>query len=90
MSRYGPRPVVIDAVLWSGDNYATEVVPLLTGMDHYVIRGSDVVIGRDFATRVSARVGDWIVKDVEGQFHVYEPAIFQATYEPADTPKETA
>lgn len=36
-----------------------------------------------------ARVGDWIIRGVQGEFYPYKPDIFAAMYEPA-TPSHAA
>ena len=33
--------------------------------------------------QMKARVGDWIIKGVQGEFYPCKPGIFAATYEPA-------
>lgn len=35
---------------------------------------------------MTARPGDWIVKDVTGEFYPVKPDIFAKTYEPEDEP----
>lgn len=33
---------------------------------------------------MSASVGDWIIKGIEGEFYPCKPEIFEATYEPVE------
>lgn len=33
---------------------------------------------------MTAKIGDWIIKGVAGEFYPCKPEIFEATYEPAD------
>jgi hypothetical protein len=85
-ARYRKRPVVIDAFEYTGDN-AREVLAWAEGS---VRRGEDA----DGETRLvidtkegvlSARVGDFIVRGVEGEYYPCAPRIFAATYEPAES-----
>jgi hypothetical protein len=90
--KYRKKPVVIDAVQWTGANLE-EVMPFfgdfskLPNPDGYVEPG----IGHcppegtlDIPTlegTMTARAGDWIIKGVKGEFYPCKPDIFEATYE---------
>lgn len=36
--------------------------------------------------KMTADVGDWIIRGVKGEFYPCKPDIFEATYEPAEEP----
>jgi hypothetical protein len=78
------KPVVIEAMQWTGDNGA-EVQAFLGGdrapMGGWV-KGMYVDIGTLEGLMV-ASIGDWIIKGVKGEFYPCKPDIFAATYEQA-------
>lgn len=91
MSEYRKKPVVIEAVKWTGDNLR-EIIDF-TGLhpsankwtwDEYaaVVREDGLKIftleGSHMAT-----VGDMIIKGVQGEFYPCKPDIFAATYDQA-------
>lgn len=88
--RYRKKPVVIDAIQWTGDNL-NAVLAFCVGDAAYELmaRGNaELVIstledGEGTAKHVASR-GDYIIKGVKGEFYPCKPDIFAATYEPAD------
>lgn len=95
MARFRKKPVVVDAILWDGQNVAA--VWELLGDDKlpsapdsaYVNPGLGHVpaLGTlDIPTlegTMTAQPGDWIIKGVEGELYPCKASIFDATYEPA-------
>lgn len=95
--KYRKKPVVIEAVLWTGDNLK-EVIAF-TGLHpsakkwtwkeyESVVReqGLRIFTLEDGpAQQVShfASVGDYIIRGVKGELYPCKPDIFAATYEPA-------
>jgi len=83
--KYRKKPVVIDAIQFTGDN-STEVGDFLGG-PHAVghMFDSDTTKGLTITTLEGehhASVGDFIIKGVQGEFYPCKPDIFAATYEP--------
>lgn len=94
--KFRKKPVVIEAVQWTGDNLR-EVIAF-TGRhrsaeswtwEHFedVVRKDGLRIftledGGDVAKHF-ASVGDWIIKGVKGEFYACKPDIFWRTYERA-------
>ncbi|MBA7659490.1 hypothetical protein ES703_67471 [subsurface metagenome] len=87
VQRFRKKPVVVEAIEWTGDNFDevkkfvgdcalhTElttivVLPYFTGGLNTLPEGSRVV------------AGEWIVKDVMGEFYPCSKDIFDALYEP--------
>jgi hypothetical protein len=88
---YRKKPVVIEAIQWTGDNLAEikafmepqlsalrctwgeefELFSLTEGLKIYTFEGP-----------LRASVGDWIIKEIDGEFSLCEPNIFELTYEP--------
>ncbi len=77
MAKYRKKPVVIDAVKWTGTNLGD-----LTDFMHdaYSVDGEKIEIHTCEGV-MTADVGDWIIKGVEGEFYPCKPSIFKATYE---------
>lgn len=98
VKRYMKRPVVVEAIQWTGDNLR-EVIEF-TGRHESakdwsweqfesVVRGEGLRIftledGGDVAKHF-ASVGDWIIKGVKGEFYPCKPDIFEMTYVETDS-----
>lgn len=78
MPRYRKRPVVIDAVQFTGTNLAeiTEFIGEEPPTRHH---GLMIVT---LEGELFASPGDWIIRGVQGEFYPCKPEIFDATYEP--------
>ena len=84
MTRYRKKPVVIEAVQWTGEN-ADEIVTFACPAAMLFPEGMRIKT-LESATDESllANVGDWIIRGVKGEFYPCKPDIFAATYEPAE------
>lgn len=81
MGKFRKRPVVIEAVQYSGANLA-EVMDFM-GED-IPVRDADIslpVFINTLEGTMSAMPGDFIIKGVRGEFYPCKPDIFAATYE---------
>ncbi len=88
ITRYRKKPVVIDAVLNTG-----EWAPILAWLDSvgYLVpflgepaiqRSRDGVIRiKTLEGTMRADLGDWIIRGVQGEFYPCKPGIFEATYD---------
>ena len=83
--KFRKKPVVIDAIQWTGDNIE-EIGEFLAGV-HWATAGRNpVILTREGDMTVSPN--DWIIKGVAGEFYPCKPDIFTATYDPeAPAPK---
>ena len=79
--KFRKRPVVIDAVIWTGKNIS-EISKFMGGSIHYM-KNDDLFIGTLEGDH-KANIGDWIIKGVKGEFYPCKPEIFIKTYERAD------
>lgn len=86
MPKFRKKPVVIEAVQWNGTNH------LIT---ETFMKGSGAYLDRDASPLgvikiptlegvMDARVDDWIIKGVSGEFYPIKEPIFLLTYEPVD------
>ena len=96
MEKYRKKPVVIEAVQWTGENLAE--VLAFTGKhpdwdkwfdsfeqyEDYVRVDGSVFKIKTLEGTMAASPGDWIIKGVNGEFYPCKPDVFAATYEEAD------
>ena len=79
MTKYRKKPVVIDAIRYTGDNileikqFAKNKIWTNTGYSHLTIPTLEGDHKCD--------VGDWIIKGIKGEFYPVKNDIFEATYE---------
>lgn len=83
--KFRKKPVVIDAILWTGTNLV-EALQFVTTGD--VGKSDDRFVIKTLEGDMSAAPGDWIIRGVQGEFYPCKPDIFAATYEPVDTDQE--
>ncbi|AXC36466.1 hypothetical protein HOT57_gp22 [Pseudomonas phage phCDa] len=92
MKKFVKKPVVIEAVLWTGQNLH-EVISFTDGTPDL---SSSMAVDKwgDYESLVareglkiytlegamSASVGDWIIKGVQGECYPCKPDIFEQTY----------
>lgn len=78
------KPVVIEAVQWTGLNYREVYALYDPDGDKDALRGE---FGSLFIPTLEGEMradpGDWIVRGVKGEFYPVKPDIFEETYEPA-------
>lgn len=94
--RYRKKPVVIDAIQWTGDNLRDVICftdgPPDTRTNHAGMMWEkyEDLVQRDglkiytLEGTMNANIGDYIIKGVKGEFYPCKPDIFAATYDPAD------
>ena len=81
MSKFRKKPVVIDAIQWTGDN--REEIDEFMGESRRKIPGNGLQI-YTLEGIMDASVGDYIIKGVKGEFYPCKPDIFEMTYEPVE------
>lgn len=82
MPKYRKKPVVIEAVQWIISN-AEEVREFSKNNDCEVVVKEDMgVVTIDTMEGVmTAFIGDWIIKGVQGELYPCRPDIFEMTYD---------
>lgn len=78
---YRKKPVVIEAVQWTGENHA-EMCEFINPEVFEIIPRVGLVI-RTLEGDHHASPGDYIIKGVNGEFYPCKPDIFAKTYESA-------
>ena len=90
--KYRKKPVVIEAVQWTGKNHR-EMYDFLEGkpdgyieafgknfyIDHDKVYGGLII--KTLEGEHIASIGDYIIKGVQGEFYPCKPDIFEQTYE---------
>lgn len=92
MAQFRKKPVVIDAVQWTGDNLreVIDFAGLHPSAEKWTWAEYEAVVARDglkiftLEGPMMATPGDWIIKGVKGEFYPCKPDIFAATYESVD------
>lgn len=81
VKKYRKRPVVIEALEWTGQNEEEINKFIPPHIRVYETDGLYIVTleGNHFATK-----GDFIIKGVAGEFYPCKPDIFAKTYEPVE------
>ena len=87
MKKYRKLPVVIEAIQFTGtkenSHDITEFIKgglfFPTKMPKY-----ERLVITTLEGEMTARVGDWIIKGVKGEFYPCKPDIFEKTYEEVD------
>ena len=86
-AKYRKKPVVIDAIQWTGNNWPDVcgfIQDLCGNMQKYVVAPETNSIAIEtLEGTMTASVGDWIIRGVKGELYPCKPDIFEATYEAA-------
>lgn len=84
--KYRKKPVVIDAMQYGPYTAPTlELIEFLQGTS--ASWGPEGITIPTLEGNHLARVGDWIIKGVAGEYYPCKPEIFEQTYELVETTK---
>lgn len=78
MKKYRKKPVVIEAVQWTGEN--DEEMDLF-GVPYCEIDELGYMTIETLEGYLAAEAGDYIIKGVKGEYYPCKPDIFEETYE---------
>ena len=85
--KFRKRPVVIEAIQWTGENWA-EVYDFIYGPGQQPTGHScspdDLLTIKTLEGDMTASINDWIIRGVAGEFYPVKDSIFQLTYEAVD------
>ena len=84
MGKYRKKPVVIEAVQFTGDNFPEMELFIPVGV--YCDDGTFDIGTLEGELHVS--IGDWVIKGVNGEFYPCKPDIFEKTYEKVEVDDE--
>lgn len=77
IKHYRKKPVVIEAVQWTGDNW-NELMEL--GCACSQTKDNKILIPT-LEGEMTANISDYIIKGIKGEFYPCKPDIFETTYE---------
>ncbi len=80
MAKYRKKPVVIEAVQFTGNNIRYITNELDMSENDYGYEDFTLII-HTLEGNHKANIGDWIVKGVANEFYPVKPDIFAKTYE---------
>lgn len=78
-NRFRKRPVVVDAIQWTGEN-DREVAEFLGLPTDRRYREFSILT---LEGQMVVSLWDWIIRGVEGEFYPCKPDVFALTHEPA-------
>ena len=81
MSKFRKKPVVIEAVQFTLENKERVFVLLNCPAILHSEKNNPIIKIKTLEGVMSARLGDWIIKGVKGEFYPCKPDVFEATYE---------
>ncbi len=82
VKKYRKKPVVVDAIQWTGEN-AFNIGEFMSSQDiefrkPYTSKRLTIYT---LEGNMTASLNDWIIKGVQGEFYPCKPDIFKETYE---------
>jgi hypothetical protein len=80
IQKFRKKPVVIEAVLWTGNNL-DEILDFSPAAYTDYGSGELELKIQTLEGHHIASVGDWIIKGIKGEFYPCKPDIFEQTYE---------
>lgn len=83
MAKYRKRPVVIEAMQWTGKNTSAILAfcPIAQKAFEPFGRKIEYLIIPTLEGKHQAQKNDWIIKGIKGEFYPCKPDIFAQTYE---------
>lgn len=86
--KFRERPTVIEAIQWTGKESLEDVKSFLGDAFFCWHMHSDTISIKMPEGFMGAPLGNWITRNVAGELCVYEPTIFEQTYEEVNELKE--
>lgn len=90
MPKFRKKPIVIDAVKYTGRGNIADTAPpdwiwgaLKSGI-LYATNGDDPFIIKTLEGDMTVDPGDWIIRGVNGELYPCKPDIFEKTYDPVE------
>ena len=80
VKKYVKRPVVIEALQWTGDNLS-EILEFCSDCFSYEKNNKRILTITTLEGNLTASLNDLIIKGIHGEFYACKPVIFNKTYE---------
>lgn len=81
MKKFRKKPVVIEAIQWTGENIVDVAEFMHSCSGFHINKFTKTVIIETLEGTMSASKDDYIIKGVKGEFYPCKPDIFEQTYE---------
>ena len=83
MKKYRKKPVVIEAVEYTGQNvqYILDIINLTSDRTAFLDEEKNLII-KTLEGNHKANINDYIIKGIHGEYYPCKPDIFMKTYEP--------
>lgn len=81
MKKFRKKPVVIEAIQWTGENIVDVAEFMHSCSGFNINKFTKTVIIETLEGTMSASKDDYIIKGVQGEFYPCKPDIFEQTYE---------
>lgn len=76
--KFRKKPIIVEAIQWNGNNWI-EVSRFLNGQLHKL--KNNVFMINTLEGIMEAKVNDWIIKGIKGEFYPCKSDIFEKSYE---------
>ncbi len=81
MAKYRKRPVIVEAMLFTDENKDQVFNWITCTKSPSFVKGEPTLTIQTLEGNMTARLGDYIIKGVNGEFYPCKPDIFEKTYE---------
>ena len=86
MTKFIKKPMIIDAIQWTGTN----IKEMLSFVSDIIDKTSDIDIDKSIVIHtlegdMKANINDWIIKGIKGEFYPIKDNIFMETYEKVES-----
>ena len=82
MAKYRKKPVVIEAIEFTGDN--ADEVGRFAGLDAFIAGREKALNIKTLEGSLKVSPGDYVIRGVSGEHYPCKPDIFWQTYEPVE------
>ena len=83
MHKYVKKPVVIEAMQWTGDN-TKEALEFCPDCFTYERNNQEVFVISTLEGNMHASTNDYIIKGIKSEFYACKPDVFALTYDKVD------
>lgn len=80
INKYRKKPVIVEAVIWTGNNLEEIKELAKNAVEHIIFVDNNLYI-ETLEGNMNVSVGDYIIKGIAGEFYPCKPDIFKETYE---------
>jgi len=79
--KYRKKPIEIEAIQWDGKNINEISFAFPECFATFTVSNDNCIQIKTLEGIMTARMGDYIIRGVKGEFYPCKPDIFEATYE---------